>query len=130
MNLKLQMGKFFLKVHWLGFEDTDDTWESFETMCEDVPNLVFESLQNSSNRYKSRALQYFTKLRFTEKVAFLSMSESRRFSRGWLPIEQCCIKFGVGDYSSIRNGIYLWHKSTRQIYSQLQLLLNKQLIIE
>ena len=52
-GLDYKDNKFILKCHWHGLEDTDTSWEDFEILSEEIPDMVFQLLKGESKKNES-----------------------------------------------------------------------------
>ena len=50
---------FHLEVKWLGFEESENTWEPIESLYEDVPEMVTQFVQADGDPHLLRTLTAF-----------------------------------------------------------------------
>lgn len=59
-GMREDIGEYKLSVEWLGWEQTDDTWEPVKVMVEDVIRLVEDYLYTASGRnLKKKSLDLY-----------------------------------------------------------------------
>ena len=62
LGLKQERGVYYLKIHWLGFDNTEDSWEPLENLALDVPTLVGDYLFSKHSALHRRAFAEFRRL--------------------------------------------------------------------
>ena len=55
LDLKHVKGEYMLLVKWLGFTETDNTWETLSSVAEDIPIMVGEFLSSLNTKLGKRA---------------------------------------------------------------------------
>ena len=62
VDFKHDKGEYLLQIKWLGFPDSDNTWESSDSLANEIPILVEEYLSNQSTKLGKRAYNAFKRL--------------------------------------------------------------------
>eukprot|EP00924_Labyrinthula_sp_SR-Ha-C_P010150 snap_masked-scaffold_66-processed-gene-0.6-mRNA-1 protein AED:0.83 eAED:0.83 QI:0/-1/0/1/-1/1/1/0/312 len=130
-GLRLKDGIYELKIRWKGFLHEDETWEPLVTIEEDLPDVVHEYLNDTTQikEIKERAQKYLKRVMNTVVVS--AMSIPGRWTEHELEVLRSCIRtYGVGVYGRIISEGHITNKSIQAIYQATQKLLAKQSIYE
>eukprot|EP00924_Labyrinthula_sp_SR-Ha-C_P007692 snap_masked-scaffold_28-processed-gene-0.21-mRNA-1 protein AED:0.99 eAED:0.99 QI:0/-1/0/1/-1/1/1/0/718 len=143
-----QLAEYVIEVRWRGFRSEENTWESVQTMYEDVRNTLLEHLTKktrrpSQDKMRKRAKQalimadhainrvirrvpgFSAWRRHLDKVETRSLVEWKHFAsaRGWTKEEKqelrkLVLKFGVGRYDKYQ--LYSPHKTKAMMNYYIQ----------
>eukprot|EP00924_Labyrinthula_sp_SR-Ha-C_P003686 snap_masked-scaffold_3-processed-gene-2.39-mRNA-1 protein AED:0.48 eAED:0.48 QI:0/-1/0/1/-1/1/1/0/1861 len=144
--------EYQLRVRWLGFTSKSDTWESLESLYQDIPimvrNFIEQKVEDES--FKTHLLVQLgaiDKKKYQKKQnrrLKLNRMFTTRFHKiknyellpsgntiGWFPQEKevlnsLVMKFGSGNYAEYKQFPYLPYRSKQQMSTQIQKSINLQ----